>query len=35
LGGMVLEIARHGHVRTQTHRLFSEDEYRKIISSLP
>jgi uncharacterized protein with GYD domain len=35
LGGMVLEIARLGYARTQTHRLFSEDEYGKIISSLP
>ena len=35
LGGMILAIARLGYVRTQTHRLFSEDEYRKIISSLP
>jgi uncharacterized protein with GYD domain len=35
LGGMVLEIARLGYVRTQTHRLFSEEEYGKIISSLP
>jgi uncharacterized protein with GYD domain len=35
LAGMVLEIARLGYVRTQTHRLFSEDEYGKIISSLP
>ena len=35
LGVMVLAIARLGNVRTQTHRLFSEEEYRKIISSLP
>jgi uncharacterized protein with GYD domain len=35
LGGMVLGIARLGNVRTQTHRLFSEDEYGKIISSAP
>ena len=35
LGGMVLAIARLGYVRTQTHRLFNEDEYGKIISSLP
>ena len=32
---MVLSIARFGNVRTQTHRLFSEDEYATIISSLP
>jgi len=35
LGGMVLEIARLGYVRTQTHQLFNEYEYGKIISSLP
>ena len=35
LGGMVFAIARLGYVRTQTHRLFNEDEYGKIISSLP
>lgn len=32
---MVLAIAALGNVRTQTHRLFSEDEFRSIISSLP
>ena len=35
LGGMVLAIARLGYVRTQTYRLFNEDEYGKIISSDP
>ena len=35
LGGMVLGIARLGYVRTQTHRLFSEGEYGKIISLDP
>jgi uncharacterized protein with GYD domain len=35
MGGMVLEIARLGYVRTQTQRVFSEDEYGEIISSLP
>ena len=35
LGGMVLAIARLGNVRTQTHQLFNEAEYGKIISSLP
>lgn len=34
LAGMVLAIAKLGSVRTQTHRLFGEDEYRRIISSL-
>lgn len=32
---MVLSIAALGNVRTQTHRLFSEEEYKSIISSLP
>lgn len=32
---MVLSIASGGNVRTETHRLFTEDEYRKIISALP
>lgn len=35
LGGMVLAIASLGYVRTQTQRLFNEDEFGKIISSLP
>ena len=34
LAEMVLTVAMSGNVRTQTHRLFSEDEFRKIISSL-
>jgi uncharacterized protein with GYD domain len=34
LAGMVLAIAKLGNVRTQTHRLFSEDEFGKIISAL-
>jgi uncharacterized protein with GYD domain len=32
---MALAIARLGGVRTQTHRLFSQDEFKEIISSLP
>ncbi|MHB8877262.1 MAG: GYD domain-containing protein [Myxococcaceae bacterium] len=28
-------IASQGNVRTDTHRLFNEDEYRKIVTSLP
>ncbi len=32
---MVLAIASGGNVRTETHRLFTEDEYRKLISELP
>ena len=31
---MSLSIARSGNVRTQTHRLFNEDEIKSIISSL-
>lgn len=31
---MALSIARTGNVRTQTHRLFNEDEIKRIISSL-
>lgn len=34
VGEMVLAIGRFGNVRTRTHRLFSEDEYKKIVSSL-
>ena len=30
-----LAAASHGGVRTETLRAFAEDEYRKIISSLP
>lgn len=32
---MVLAIASGGNVRTETHRLLTEDEYRKVISELP
>ncbi len=32
---MVLAIAVPGNVRTRTNRLFSEEEYKSIISSLP
>jgi uncharacterized protein with GYD domain len=32
---MVLAIGMLGNVRTRTHRLFNEDEFAKIISSLP
>lgn len=30
-----LAIASGGSVRTETHRLFTEAEYRKLVSSLP
>jgi len=32
---MTLAIAKLGNVRTRTHRLFNEDEFGKIIASLP
>jgi len=32
---MVLVIGSGGKVRTETHRLFTEAEYRKLISALP
>lgn len=32
---MALAIARRGHVRTQTHRLFDEAEFAAIVGSLP
>ena len=32
---MVLAIAGLGNVRTTTHRLFTEEEFAKITSSLP
>ena len=32
---IALNIAMHGNVRTDTHRVFTEDEYRKIIEALP
>lgn len=35
IAAMVLAIARLGNVRTMTHRLFTEDEVAKIVSSLP
>lgn len=35
IAGMVLAIARKGYVSTDSHRLFTETEYSKLISSLP
>lgn len=35
VGKMVIAIASGGNVRTGTHRLFTESEYRKITSGLP
>jgi len=32
---MVLAIGAKGSVRTETHRLFTEDEYRDVIQALP
>ena len=30
-----MAIAAQGNVRTDTHRLFNEDEYRKLVAGLP
>lgn len=32
---LVLTIASAGAIRTETFRIFTEDEYRKLISELP
>jgi uncharacterized protein with GYD domain len=32
---MALAIGAGGNVRTETHRIFTEDEYRQLISELP
>jgi uncharacterized protein with GYD domain len=32
---MALMIAARGNVRTETHRLFTEDEYKELIRSCP
>jgi len=32
---MVLAIGSGGYVRTESHRLFTDDEYKKLISALP
>ena len=32
---MALSIAKLGNVRTETHRLFSEEETKKILATLP
>lgn len=32
---MALAIGSLGYVHTDTHRIFTEDEFRKIVSSLP
>ena len=31
----VLTVSAQGNVRSETHRAFSEEEYRKIIKSIP
>jgi len=31
----ILTLASQGHVRTQTLRAFSEEEYRKLLTALP
>ncbi len=35
VGEMALAIASRGFVRHRTHRLFSDEEFRSIVSSLP
>ncbi len=35
VGEMALAIASRGFVRTRTHRLFSDEEFRSIVSALP
>lgn len=32
---MALAVAMHGNVRTSTHRAFSEEEFRAVVSGLP
>lgn len=32
---LALSIGKQGHIRTETIRAFTEDEYRQIIASLP
>ncbi|MEN8261281.1 MAG: GYD domain-containing protein [Pseudomonadota bacterium] len=32
---IALNIAMHGNVRTNTHRVFTEDEFREIVDALP
>lgn len=32
---LVLAVASLGNVRTQTHRLFTESEFRSLVSELP
>ena len=35
VAGMALAISSLGNVRTSTHRAFSEEEFGKLLSSLP
>ena len=35
IASMALAISRLGNVRTETHRLLNENEFGKVISSLP
>ena len=35
VGEMVLTIALNGFVRTRTHRLFNEEEFKKLTAALP
>jgi uncharacterized protein with GYD domain len=35
LARISLSLGSKGGIRTETHRAFTEDEYRKVIASLP
>jgi len=35
VAGMALAISSQGNVRTDTHRVFTEEEFKKVIASLP
>ena len=35
VGKMALAIGSQGNVRTSTHRIFSEEEFKRIIAGLP
>jgi uncharacterized protein with GYD domain len=32
---LALTVGAQGNVRTETHRAFNEDEYRKIVKNIP
>ena len=35
LNALLLSLGRLGNVRTETHRLFTEDEFDRVIAALP